>query len=85
MTQTQVRTIVKNMVNAGEPDSVIRGFIEEYKKRESLGKKSGSTKRASVGSSLAQKNMVSKSGNGLSVSPIKQKNPNAITIGHGDF
>ena len=47
-------------------------FIEEYKKRNTEGKKNGSTKRASVGPSLARKNMAYPSVNGFLDSPIKQ-------------
>ena len=73
MTQTEVKSIVKRMVSAGESDGVIKSFIQEAMKRNSLGKKNNSAKRARVGSSLAQKSMDSKSVNGSSVSPLRQQ------------
>jgi hypothetical protein len=74
MTQAKLKNIVREMVNAGESDSTIGKFIEEYKKRNTEGKKNGSTKRASVGPSLARKNMAYPSVNGFLDSPIKHSN-----------
>ena len=76
MTQVEVKNIVRKMVNAGEPEGVIKNFIQEAIKRNNLGKKKDSATSATVESPLAQKSMGSKSVNGSSVSPLKHEKGN---------
>jgi len=55
MKQTEVKAVVKKMVNAGESATTIERFIKEAAKRNSLGKKKNSTTSATVESPLAQR------------------------------